>query len=384
MVLTLNHGMFTILDHDKFSPSTRGLYDPTGYYRLGGRSNITCKQNPTSRELLQGIYKPRLTVTKRFNREGGFDIPLKIEFSAPKMLFGNNFDELKDSDFLNLITKLNLILRGMGVFVYKDALENAPVSAIHYSKNIPLTNYETPYTYIKQLEKVNFNTILDTSKTDYFNGGSGIKAHANSYEIAFYDKKQDLLKAKISPKRAYEKDSQIQLGLFETIKRKPFEVLRMEIRLGKRQKLKQVLSHLALSIEPNFKNLFNQDIAQKVLLYYLQIIEKGYPRLMNYEYKDPEQFFTNFLVSNPDKKFTSALKYLGMRVLLEKMGIREFRQLISRYSSDAWYSLNSDMKSLVPISDVNTFDLLRNSISNYQPLKVVDYQSDLLNNDKYE
>lgn len=58
IVLTLKTGMFTILDHDKFSPSTKGLYDATaGYYRLGGRSNITCKQNPTKGELLRATMK---------------------------------------------------------------------------------------------------------------------------------------------------------------------------------------------------------------------------------------------------------------------------------------------------------------------------------------
>ena len=33
--------MSTILDHDKFSPSIRGLYDPAGYYRLGGLLRIS-------------------------------------------------------------------------------------------------------------------------------------------------------------------------------------------------------------------------------------------------------------------------------------------------------------------------------------------------------
>lgn len=36
IALTLNEGMFTIVEHDKFSPSTRGLYSPP-YYTLGGR-----------------------------------------------------------------------------------------------------------------------------------------------------------------------------------------------------------------------------------------------------------------------------------------------------------------------------------------------------------
>jgi len=97
IVITLDNGTFTILDHNKFSPSTAGLYDKS--YQLGGRSNFTCKQNSTKAESDQGIYKPRLTVTKRYNQNSGYNIVLKIEFSAPKMLFGNNFDEPTDDDF---------------------------------------------------------------------------------------------------------------------------------------------------------------------------------------------------------------------------------------------------------------------------------------------
>ena len=373
IVLTLNHGMFTVLDRDRFTPSASGLYDQT--YRLGGRANMKCTQNPTASELKRGIYKPRLTIYKRPNRQGGFDIPLKIEFSAPKMLFGNNFDELTDNNFPILITRLNNTLKEMGVFVFENNLTNASVSAIHFSKNIPLTDYTIPYTYIKQLEKVNFNAILDTSQTDYFNGGSGIKAHTNSYEIAFYDKLQDLRKAKTSPKRAYEKDSQVQLGLFETItKRKPFEVIRMEVRLGKKQKLKQILSAIGLDIELTFKNLFSRDVSQKVLLHYLTAIENNYPPLLNYEYDTPEKFFTDFLINNPDKRLISALKYLGTRILLERLGVRGFRQLIGKYSNRAWYDLNNNMKNLTQVNQVNVFALLKEAVTNYKPLKLVDFQ----------
>lgn len=375
MVLTLSHGMFTILDRNKFTPSASGLYDQTGGYGLGGRANITCKQNPTANELKQGIYKPRLTVTKRLNRLGGYDIPIKIEFSAPKMLFGNNFDELTNNDFPQLATKLNTRLRDMGVYISADRLANAPVSAIHFSKNIALTDYTLPYTYIKQLTKVNINKKLDTNQTDYRNEGHSFKYRANSFEIAFYDKLKDLQQGMISEKRTIEKDNALQLGLFDQLsKRKPFEVLRMEVRLGKRQKLKQILSNVGLTIEPTFKNLFSQEVAQKVLLHYLTEIESNYPPLLNYAYDTPEQFFINFLVNNPNKKLTSALKYLGMRVLFENIGVREFRQLISRYSSRAWYALNSEMKSLIPTNKVDTFGLLRNAITNYQPLRLVDYR----------
>ena len=383
IVLTLSSNMFTIIDKDRFSPSASGLYDKQSGYRLGGRGNMKCTQNPTPAELRAGIYKPRLTVTKRFNKFSGYDIPLKIEFSAPKLLFGNNFDELTDEDFESMLSTLKRSLKDMGVLVFSQVLRNAPVSAVHFGKNIALTDYTTPYTYISKLQKVDYNGILDMSQTDYFNGGSGIKAHSNSHEIAFYDKVQDLKRAKISPKRAYEADSQVQLGLFETISnKKPFEVLRMEVRLGKRQKLRQVLKACETQIEPTFANMFQLNIAQRVLRYYLASIEQKYPAILHYPYNDPERFLADFLIANPNRRLDSAWKYIGLRVLLDKMGAPALRQMLGRHRQSVWHSLQADMKKLANPNKTSVFSFLLEKIDQYEPLRLVDFQWQMLNNDK--
>jgi len=385
IVLTLKSGMFTILDHDKFSPSTKGLYDPTGYYRLGGRSNITCKQNPTPNELKNGIYKPRLTVTKRINRAGNFEIPLKIEFSVPKLLYGNNFDELTDADFPAVVQKLKIVLREMGVYLFEKNLVNAPVSSVHYSKNIALTDYTTPYTYLSQLAKVNINKRLDTNRTDFRNEGHSFKYRANSFEIVFYDKIKDLQQAKVSEKRAEENDNALQLGLFDILtKKQPLEVLRVEIRLNKRQKISQILKLIGKDIEPTFVSIFNQDTAKKVLLHYISEIEEAYPPLLTYQYDSPKKFFTGFLTANPKTKLTPALKMLGLRALLEEIGIREFREITKRYGNSAWYSLNKEMKGFGNTDEVSVFSLLRKQITDFEPLKLLANQAIMLNNDKYD
>lgn len=385
IVLTLKSGMFTILDHDKFSPSTRGLYDPAGYYRLGGRSNITCKQNPTPTELQRGIYKPRLTVTKRINRAGNFEIPLKIEFSIPKLLYGNNFDELTDADFPAIIQKLKAVIKEMGVGVFERFLIDAPVSSVHYSKNIALTDYTTPYTYLAQLTKLNINKRLDTNRTDFRNEGHSFKYRANSFEIVFYDKIKDLQQAKVSEKRAEEKDNALQLGLFDMLtKQKPLEVLRVEIRLNKRQKICQILKLIGKEVEPTFASIFNQDTAKKVLLHYISEIEEAYPPLLTYQYDSPKKFFTGFLTANPKIKLTPALKMLGLRALLDEIGIREFREMTKRYGNSAWYSLNKEMKGFGKTDEVSVFSLLRKQVTDFEPLKLLANQSKMLNNDKYE
>ena len=373
VVLTLNENSFKVFEHEKFSPSTEGLY--SHYYRVGGRGNLVCKQNPTPAELAAGIYKPRLSATKRLNKYKRFEITLKIEFSVPKLLFGNNFDELRDADFPKVITKLKHSLNDMGVHVLEPVLAAAPVSAIHFSKNIPLIDYSTPYAYLVQLSKVNLNQRLDLNQTDFRNEGHSLKYRTNSFEIAFYDKMKDLHKAKTSEKRAEERENAIQLNLFEDIPmQKPFEVLRMEVRLNKRQKLKQELRHIGIVTEPTFQTLFKREIARKVLLNYMAVIEKGYPAILLYNCKDPEDFLSDFIIHNQKAKLGKALQMLGSRTLIDKVGVREFREITRKYGKANWYRLNKEMFSLNYPQKGNSFAVLRHCLEEFKPLKLVDFQ----------
>ena len=156
----------------------------------------------------------------------------------PKLFYGNNFEELKGKDLQPLLSKLSSSLDQMGVIVAPSHLARAPISAIHYSKNIALTDGSTPYHYINKIKEANIKLSLDVNQTDYRNEGHSYKWHCNSYEVVFYDKIKDLEKARQSDKRALEKDSTLQLNLFSSLhKKKKLEILRMEVRLNMRQKI---------------------------------------------------------------------------------------------------------------------------------------------------
>ncbi len=382
-VLMLKQNMFTILDRDRFTPSASEIYDAK--FQRGGRAFRKCTQNPTPNELRSGIYKPRLTLTRRVNREGNYEITLKVEFSIPKLVHGNNFDELTDEDLPIAIQKLRAILKEMGVYAYKDNLINAPVSSVHYSKNIVLTDHTTPYTYISQLTKLNINKKLDTNRTDFRNEGHSFKYRANSFEIVFYDKIRDLNRAKMSEKRAEENDNALQLDLFDVLRqRKPYEVLRVEIRLNRRQKINQILKKAGRAIEPTFVNIFNQETAKAVLLYYIKEVEEAYPPLLVYQYDSPKKFFENLLITNPEIRPTQALELTAFRALLDEIGVREYRQMTKRYGDYYWYSLNKKMKNLKQADTVGIFSLLRDEITKFEPLRLLVNQDEMLNNDKYE
>ena len=277
IVLLLTQDSFEITQPDLFTPSARWILNDKTYALRG----ISSKQNPTKKELAQGIYKPRLTLLSfdrlRMSGHKSISTPkalLKIELSLPKLLFDNNFEELTQKQFPDLVQKLCTTLHTMGIATDIESLINAPVSGIHFSKNIPLTDGSIPYHYISKIEQANIKLSLDINQTDYRNKGHSYKWHSNSYELVFYDKIRDLEYAKKSDKRSLEKDNSIQLHLYDELhNKKMFEVLRMEARLNNRRKIQQILKVLNIKAPLTFKGLFKTNIARKVLLHYLDEVD---------------------------------------------------------------------------------------------------------------
>lgn len=372
IVLTLKQDMIAQIDHDRFEPSTKGLFD--GSYGLGARGYITCKQNVTQTELRNGIYKPFITVTKRIY-ESIPQIMMKIQFSAPKLVYKNNFDELEEKDFDLVIDTLQNKLKEMGVLVFRPLLVKAPVSAIHYSKNIELLNGLIPFTIIKDIQKSNISQRLDFNQTDYRNEGHSFKYRANSFEVAFYDKVKDMEKANISEKRAIEKGNAIQMGLFDNIKQykrqKTFEVMRMEVRLNTRQKIRQVLKTLGENIEPSFQNLFKLTVAKKVLLHFLNEIEAQYPKTLYFKPKSNKDFIAQFIIDNPIAKLKDTILAFGFKKTLEEMNTREIKELLKKYPLPSWYKFIKEMNSYSYSKNAfNPFKPIRECIEDFKPLKL--------------
>jgi hypothetical protein len=383
VVIVMSEG-YQIMNPDRFEPSLNILTQGSGY--LGARGYIQCKQNPTKSELRSGIYKPRLTITKRFTGHGTFGMSLKIELSLPKLIYGNNFDELSDFDFDEVVTKLQAILKSMDVFIFKDVLKNAPISAVHYSKNIPITDGRRPKYFMDRVAESNISKILDTNEASYRNEGHLFKTHTNSFEVAFYDKIKDLEMSKRSQKRAYENSSEIQLDLFDELKNRKafFEVLRIEIRLNKRQKIKSIFKKIDINKLPTFQNVFSSEISIKVLLYFLDEIIAKRPAIFDYKMKSTKKFLSETIISNPDIGPNRLLQILGAKLAFDEFGMRETRNILDRYSDRSWYRLVSQIKKIKYPNRKDPLTELRRKIEQYTPLHMLDYKGIMINNDKNE
>jgi hypothetical protein len=383
--------MYQISAPDKFKPSASWiLTNQNKEARLRYRSIIS-KQNATKKELLKGIYKPHLTLAYCRNIQGAIEPLLKIELSLPKLLYGNNFNELQYKDFKAIVDKLVAILASMGVVVKSQDLINAPVLAIHYSKNIPLTDGSTPYHYINKIKEANVRFSLDTNQTDYRNGGHSYKWHCNSYEVVFYDKIKDLEKARQSSKRAIEKDNELQQHLFKTFETRPWpskpcvrsealakerrsrhrlEFLRMEVRLNKRAKIKQLFKKLQVNADLTFKKLFKPAIAKKVLLYYLDELERNRSPLLNCKAVDDKTFLAQLSFDNPDITPKQAMMLLGFKRALEAAPLRELKAIIGKNKPQSWYRLIAEANKIVLPKMYDPFKEIRKCIEEFQAVKI--------------
>jgi hypothetical protein len=375
IVLSLNQTEFEMTDMTKFNPSPQGLFQPP-YYALGARGNFSCYQNPTKSELAAGKYKPRLTLTKR-KAHAGYAITLRCEFSAPKLLYGNNFSELQDADFARLLDVLQVTLAGMGIRVKKQTLKKVQVSAIHYSKNIPLTDYSTCAMILGELGKINLTRRLDLSKTDYRNGGHAIRYHSNSYELAFYDKIKDMQQAKTSEKRAIEKDYVIQQELFAKVSiRQPLDVLRMELRIGNRTKLKSLMKAVGVICPMNFESLFSQTIAQKMLLHFWNKISQDMPILALSHFK-PEDIYHALMMETKGKaKPAKLLQQIGALAVINNVGMRGLHSLVSSHSNArTWQRMKKEMEGTdLPLRmKYAAVSNVQRCLEGFEPLRLSDY-----------
>ncbi len=374
VALMLSCVEFEITDFDAFSPSARGIMQPQ-FCALGKHGRISCTQNPTKAELKAGTYKPRLTlITRRVT--GGLSTTLRIEFSAPKLLFGNNFDELTENDFERVLDTLHRVLEGMGVMTNRDALRNAHVSAIHFGKNMALTDYCTCSMITSELCKTDVSGRLDLSKTDFRNEGHAIRFHANNFELTFYDKLKDLWQSHKSEKRALERDNAIQGDLFKSgAYPKELEVLRMEVRLGNHAKIKHVLTLLGIDMGTSFRTLFSATLSQSVLLHYWQKAIPDLPLLALSRAK-PEDIVQAMIADSKGQiKPAKLLQHIGGLALIGSIGIRGAKVLFERQCNPrTWARIKKELDGLDAVANANIrYDAMRNvgkALKDFEPLRL--------------
>ncbi|MDD4110593.1 MAG: hypothetical protein PHS54_03460 [Clostridia bacterium] len=340
VILQLEKKNFSIFEYEKFRTSEKEIININAPFRAW-------YNNPTAQDRQNGIYKPRLTLTKR-----GLKINLKIEFSASKLLFGESLNELEENDFNEVVRVLHKKLDEMGVFVWTKDIEETPVLSFHPAKNIILKNNFTVNSVIRELKKIDIGKRFDIDEKNYRNSGESLHFFTISHAFTFYDKIKDLEKA---PKRAIDKEQTIQqLSLFDNLKKTKMELLRFEVRLSKKRKMNEVLKKLGYNINPQFKNIFNKKLCKKILNQYWNDYfgDNQFVFCIN---DNPQKILQIILSKFPKLRLSKALKIVSIFMLCkDEEGTRGFRQIVENYKPETNWN---DVKKYL--------ELLNNTILTY-------------------
>lgn len=375
IVLLIPSSQFKIIKPNNFIPCADLVYK---------NAINRAVQNLTASERKSGIYKPRLTLSRHStidNRtthksQTAATIALKIEFSAPKLLLGNNCEEIENKDFETMIAKLHALLFEMGIQIDRANLRQAPIITIHYAKNIVLTDGSTPYHYIQKIKSSYIPTRVDTTQTDYRNAGHSFKLHCNSYEVIFYDKIYDLQQAKQSSKRAIDAHNNFDIKILDGMrsKKKKFEVLRMEVRLNKCSKIKQLFNKIDVKTDLTLRKLFKPAIARKVLLHYIQEIEQKRPRLLEFRATSDEALLCSLRINNPSLTPKQILQFFGFKKILETKTMHEVKRILAAKYERSWDRFMKEIEHINIPSNDKPFEIIKKQIARCNPLKIKRHQ----------
>lgn len=330
-------------------------------------------RNPSANEKRSGLYFPRVTAyDRRYQREQ----QIKIEFSAPKLIYQNNLEELSDAQFSDIIDALQDRLKRMGIRVFRHLLEEALVTSVHFGRNFVFRDGQTATNIISQLQKIDVRKSFDFARSKYTNDGQSLCCHTSAHELIFYDKIADLNKGK---KRSIDRDqTPYQLGLFEDIRIRgdPFEVLRMEVRLSQKQKMNSVLRRMGLNPNPTFRQVFNADVSRKVVTFYWEEVVRKKNSSAFMLNAQPIDLVKQMHRAFPNAKPKQVLAHVGIIMLLQSgCGLRETRSIFAKTAHDrTWARLMKENREISnALADGNIRSWVKDiesQIKNYSPLKI--------------
>lgn len=167
--IRLNKNWFTVTDTARYSSQIKAILNEGDIPKPA--SPYVSTRNATKAEKELHGYMPQITIRKSLTQ--GVHFYVDIQFSAPKMVFGNNFDEVteKHIDFVAKELDRKLKLMGLRVHAGYARIRKAEVRNIHYGKNIILENH-TVGEYLRMLQQCRLSRDKHTGFTHYQNGGT--------------------------------------------------------------------------------------------------------------------------------------------------------------------------------------------------------------------
>ncbi len=217
--------------------------------------------------LQEDRYRPRVEIFEALTDDKkDMRYVMKVEFSAPKLLYGNSIQEVKESDKDLVFRRLRSALLDAGILIELPVIAQATVRAIHFCKNIILPADIQMREVIHELLRVDLSKVIDVSEVRFKKGGRSLNLYSGVIERSIYEKVADSMrpknkrsdKARINRERAYVEKHNLQ----------DKEIFRYEYRIKKTNTVKRELNPVLgrdKGERVKFEDLFTAGLYQKVI-----------------------------------------------------------------------------------------------------------------------
>jgi hypothetical protein len=159
---------------------------------------------------------------------------------------------------------------------------------------------------------------------------------------------------------------------------KPLEVLRIEVRLGTRAKIKSLMKQIGADVEPTFETLFSADIAKSVLGHFWTNVRARLPLSHKANALRPEDLLSTLAYAGKGTvRLSKLLQQLGCTVLVDSVGIRGAGAALSRHCSPrSWQRYKRELKAL-PVRPAGAFRALQQvdlALSRFEAMRMKNFQ----------
>ncbi|MBP6859085.1 MAG: hypothetical protein KBC69_00465 [Candidatus Magasanikbacteria bacterium] len=192
---------------------------------------------------------PHVEVTKRYRYY------LSISFSVSKLLHGENFSGIDDSEWNKIPEILAERLRTMGIIVPLQALLHARPVVLHLAMDFLIPDKTKTIELIQNLARCVNGSNFKTAEEKYPGGGIKVAPGNASIELAIYDKYAELTR----DKESHTANELLLRGrLLDT--NWTMGIIRIEIRLKNGRKIERLLKN---KTDRTFEKVLNRELSLK-------------------------------------------------------------------------------------------------------------------------
>lgn len=375
-----------IYSPNKFHIKDFSLFVPELEKRDFGRLSETEKRStrPYLRKFVlhakkQEEYVPRVEIFETITKDRkSLCYILKIEFSAPKLLYWNSLQEVGENDGEKIFNSLKSALANVNILVGIETIKNASVTSVHICKNIPLPRTIRMREVINELSKIDINKAFDISDKQCKKGARILNIYSGTIDWSFYDKISDSMRPK--NKRSDKNHIDQERAFIEFHRLERTEVFRYEYRLKKNQTVKREINKILgreYKTSVCFIDLFTKNLLKTVLINSWQEITASSENQLSFfdtidKLKLLMHIFTKAKEQNNNAhSMNNAFISYGITRAIQDHGVKEIKGLLS----DLWSTdhperftkkvkIASELTNGLPYSNNITF--IDNAIKRYE------------------